>query len=172
MASAEAFDFTQHLTQHHSALKYFALSLTRDENDADDLVQETTLKALIYKDKFAENTNLRAWLYTIMKNIFINNYRIQSRQKLMLDGSKDLYHLNIPDYRKVNEPDAALNFKQIHACLMALDAEYAEPLRLYFEGYKYKEIADKYDLPIGTVKSRIFLARKMLSEQLQEFRRE
>jgi RNA polymerase sigma factor (sigma-70 family) len=165
----KAFNFQNEVIALKDPLRYFALSLTHDDNDADDLVQETMLKALIYKDKFAENTNLKAWLFTIMKNLFINNYRKKTKVRMIFDGSKELFQLNVPETKKAYDPDAQINYKQIQEAMDALEEDYRKPLRLYFEGYKYKEIADILELPIGTVKSRIFLARKQLVDPLKPF---
>lgn len=163
-----AYDFSNEVISHRESLRYFALSLTHDEHDSEDLVQETLLKALSNKGKFEEHTNLKAWLYTIMKNIFINNYRKQVKVKVILDSSKDLYFLNIPENKKAYDPENTLQFKELRELMLALDEEYKIPLTMYFEGFKYKEIADHLKLPIGTVKSRIFLARKQLYESLAE----
>lgn len=162
------FDFNAEVVAYRDQLRYFALSLTSDGHDADDLVQETMLKAFTYRSHFAEDTNLKAWLYTIMKNIFINNYRKNTRVKLITDNSKDLYFLNIPETRKGFDPETRFHYKELAGLMMQLDEEYKVPLRMYFEGYKYKEIAEEMGLPIGTVKSRIFLARKQLAGALVE----
>lgn len=163
-----AYDFSSEVLSHRESLRYFALSLTNNRDDADDLVQETLLKAYTYKSKFEEHTNLKAWLYTIMKNIFINNYRKVTKVKMVLDGSKELFHINIPETKKSYDPDSRLNYKEMIALMNSLDDDYRIPLTMYFEGYKYKEIADEMKLPIGTIKSRIFLARKQMMELVSE----
>ncbi|MBE2246738.1 MAG: sigma-70 family RNA polymerase sigma factor [Candidatus Competibacteraceae bacterium] len=159
--------FTSEVLTYNDSLRYFALSLTHHTEDAEDLLQETLLKAFTYKDKFEENTNLKAWLFTIMKNIFINNYRKQAKVKTIFDGSKDLFYLNIPEGKKNFDPDSRLNFKEINHMMHSLGEEYRVPLSMYVEGYKYKEIADEMKLPIGTVKSRIFLARRQMMEKVE-----
>jgi RNA polymerase sigma-70 factor, ECF subfamily len=166
------FDFTAEVLALQSSLRYFALSLTGDDTEADDLVQETLLKAFLYKSKFSEHTNLKAWLYTILKNIFINNYRKNQKIRKVVDTSSSQFHLNIAETRKTFDPDSKVNFKQLMEVVETLDPEQSEPLRLYFEGYKYKEIADMQGLPIGTIKSRIFLARKLLAFRLKDFRKD
>lgn len=163
-----SFDFNSEVISYRDSLRYFALSLTHDEHDTEDLVQETILKALNNRNRFEANTNLKAWLYTIMKNIFINNYRKNSKVKVVLDSSKDLYYLNIPEQKKSFDPETALQFKELREMMAGLDDEYKIPLTMYFEGFKYKEIADELKLPIGTVKSRIFLARKQLYDAMKE----
>ncbi|MCZ2444167.1 MAG: RNA polymerase sigma factor [Flavobacteriales bacterium] len=158
--------FSSEVVSHRDSLRYFALSLTHHSEDAEDLLQETLLKAFTYKDKFEANTNLKAWLFTIMKNIFINSYRKQNKVKTIFDSSKDLFYLNMPETRKNFDPDSRLNFKELNILLDSLGEEYRVPLSMYVEGYKYKEIADEMQLPIGTVKSRIFLARRQMMEKV------
>lgn len=167
--SAQVYSFTHEVLSLREGLRYFALSLTRNEEESDDLLQETMLKAFTYKDKFRADTNLKAWLYTIMKNIFINNYRKNVKKRHIIDNSRDSYYINIPQSAGAVEPERLLFRAEIARRVDALDASYQVPFRMYFEGFKYKEIAGELGLPIGTVKSRIFLARKMLMAELQEF---
>lgn len=160
-------NFSQQIVDFSDSLKYFAFTLTKNMEDANDLVQETILKALVYESKFKEDTNLKAWLYTIMKNIFINNYRKDKKMRMVFDGSTDLFYLNIPETNKQYDPEKRLEQKEVVKKMEALPKDYQAPLQMYFEGYKYKEIADELHLPIGTVKSRIFLGRKELADQLE-----
>lgn len=133
------------------------------------MVQETMLKAFTYQKRFKANTNLKAWLYTIMRNIFINNYRRTQKFRTIVDTTKESYYLNIPQSTKdPNNPESALRYKEVYREMNALTEEFRIPLIMYFEGFKYKEIAEKLDLPIGTVKSRIFLARKQVALALQD----
>lgn len=163
-------EFNEQMLSFKSPLKYFAISLTADTNDADDLLQDTMLKALLYKDKFADSTNLKAWLYTIMKNTFINNYRRGTKTRQIIDKTKDLYFLNIPQANGTVSPISQISEKDIKGHISSLDDELRIPFMSHFEGYKYKEIADSLHIPIGTVKSRIFLARKKLIVSLKDFR--
>lgn len=163
-------EFNNLMLSFKTPLKYFALSLTNDKEDANDLVQDTMLKALTYKDKFAESTNLKAWLYTIMKNTFINNYRRNVKINQVVDNTKDLYYLNIPQNSGTVSPISTISHKDVTQTVNELEDELRIPFMMYFEGHKYKEIADELGLPIGTIKSRIFLARKKLMSQLQDFR--
>lgn len=163
-------EFNQKILSFKMALNYFAISLTQNSEEAKDLLQDTMYKAILYKDKFTEATNLKAWLYTIMKNTFINNYRRNIKTKQIVDTTKDLHFINIPQNNGAASPMSQLAHKDIKLVLENLDEDLRIPFLMYFEGYKYKEIADKFDLPIGTVKSRIFLARKKLMHDLKDFR--
>lgn len=169
--SAVVSTFTNDVLSFRDGLRYFALSLTHNEEESNDLLQETLLKAFTYREKFRADTNLKAWLYTIMKNIFINNYRKNVKKQLILDSSRDAYYLNIPQTSRTNDPETSLFSEEISSKINKLGEEYRMPFLMYFEGFKYKEIAEELSLPIGTVKSRIFLARKQLMEELAEFAR-
>lgn len=162
-------EFNSQVIGYSKQLRYFALSLTSNDEEAKDLLQETMLKAMMYRDKFIDATNLKAWLYTIMKNIFINNYRRAIKTRTIIDGTKDLYFLNLPQSNGAKATDSNINEQQINHAIEVLEEDYKIPFELYFEGYKYKEIAEHLNLPIGTVKSRIFLARKQLMTKLKDF---
>lgn len=163
-------EFNKQVLNFRSALGYFALSLTSNSEDAKDLLQDTLVKAIVYKDKFTDATNLKAWLYTIMKNTFINNYRRSVKVNQIIDNTKDLYFMNIPQHSGVSSPVSQISIKDINKAIEGLSEDLKMPFQMFFEGFKYKEIADRYDLPIGTVKSRIFLARKQLMHELKDFR--
>lgn len=162
-------DFNNQLLTHQNVLKYFALKLTTDMADAEDLLQETFLKALKYKDKFQEQTNLKSWLYTIMKNTFINNYRRNVRKRSIMTNSDDKeYLIAAPNYSEIS-PESHYNHKEITKTVDELSDDCRIPFVMHNEGYKYKEIAEELNLPIGTVKSRIFLARQKLTKQLKDY---
>ncbi len=148
----------------------FALSLTANTEDAEDLLQETTLKALRNKEKFVDNVNFKGWMFTIMRNIFINNYRKIVNSQTLVDKTEDLYHLNLPQDSGFNTPDGAYSINEINKVINSFPDEYKKPFTMHVAGYKYKEIADDMELPIGTVKSRIFFARKRLMDQLKDYR--
>jgi len=150
-------------------LHYYALSLTSDSDRADDLVQETMLKALTYRDKFTENTNFKAWIYTIMKNTFINDYRKSVKIKNTFEDSNNDYHLIFSKDKVYPAPDSFYNAQEINKNIDALEDEYRIPFRMFLDGYKYKEIADELDLPLGTIKSRIFFTRKKLEKSLHGY---
>ncbi len=163
-------EFYKQIIDFQSSLKGFAFKFTSNEDDANDLLQETYLKALRYKDKFAEHSNLKAWLYTIMKNTFINNYRKAKKANTLLDDTDEHYFLNLGDSSKLESPQQKLAYKEIIKAINSLSDEYRIPFQMHYNGFKYKEIADHLELPIGTIKSRIFLARKKLSDMLVDYR--
>ena len=164
-----ALEFNHQLIDLETKLARFALSLTSNKEDAKDLLQETMLKALTYKDQFVQYTNLKAWTYTIMKNTFINNYRRNFRQNTTFDNSKDLYLLNQNKDTTNISPDSAYATGEINRVIDNLEDEFRLPFKMHTEGYKYKEIAQKLDLKIGTVKSRIFFTRKKLIDALKDY---
>ncbi len=150
-------------------LHFYALSLTTDHERANDLLQETFLKALTYRDKFTQNTNFKAWIYTIMKNTFINDYRRNIKTKNTFDASNGDLHLKFSKDKMYPGPDSFYNSKEINKSIHALESEYKVPFTMFLDGYKYKEIAEKLDLPLGTVKSRIFFTRKKLEKTLKDY---
>jgi RNA polymerase sigma-70 factor (ECF subfamily) len=161
-------EFNEALIQLEPNLHSFAFSFTRNSDDAKDLTQETMLKAITYRNYFTPQTNFRAWVFTIMRNLFINQYRRKSRSGQLFDDSKEMFLLNNnadPDQNPVN----SYNLKEINRQIANLDEEYKKPFEMHFEGFKYKEIAEQLDIPIGTVKSRIFVARKKLMDLIPEF---
>ena len=150
-------------------LHYYALSLTTDSERADDLLQETFLKAITYRKKFRQNTNFKAWMYTIMKNTFINDYRRNVKTKKKFEGTSNDFHLIFSKDKVYPAPDSFYSTKEITKCIDGLEDEYKVPFNMFLDGYKYKEIAKELDLPLGTVKSRIFFTRKKLTKVLNEY---
>lgn len=160
-------EFENLITSNANYLHQFAVSLTRDRVDASDLVQETLYKAIVYKDKFQEGTNIKAWLYTIMRNIFINNYRrLQKFRGVSADIPQDFFLVKQNKY-DVNGGVAQSNMKEIKQAIDDLPEGLRIAFELYYMGYKYQEIADTLDEPLGTIKSRIFFARKLLVAKLK-----
>lgn len=147
----------------------FAYQLTANREQAEDLLQDTTLKALDNEEKYVDNVNFKGWIFTIMRNIFINNYRQTVRKATVIDQTEDLYHLNISQDSGLDTPEGSFAVKEISAAVNAFSPEYREPFSMFLAGYKYNEIAEKMNLPLGTVKSRIFFARKKLREQLKDY---
>lgn len=164
-----AIEFNSKLLGLQENLGYFARSLTTNDEEAKDLVQDTNIKALINRDKFQPNTNLKAWTYTIMKNTFINNYRRKVKANTIVDTTEDLYYLNTSKEARFESPESSLAEEEIQRNIKNLDENQRLPFEMHNDGYKYKEIADKLELSIGTVKSRIFFTRKKLMEKLQDF---
>lgn len=149
----------------------FAYQLTSNREAAEDLLQDTTLKALDNEDKYVDNVNFKGWIFTIMRNIFINNYRQSVRQATVVDRTEDLYHLNISQESGLSTPEGSVAVQEISSALNSFSDEYRVPFNMYVAGYKYYEIAEKLGLPLGTVKSRIFFARKRLREELADYSR-
>lgn len=153
-----------------SNLLNFAYMLTGNRDDAYDLLQDTTLKVLDNEEKFAENVNFKGWVFTIMRNIFINNYRRQVRSATVIDKSEDLYHLNLSQESGFSTPEGSFAAKEISSAIQEFSEDYRVPFTMYVQGYKYSEIAEHMGLPLGTVKSRIFFARKRLQSVLKDYR--
>jgi RNA polymerase sigma-70 factor (ECF subfamily) len=147
----------------------FALTLTANRHDAEDLLQETSLKLLNNSEKFVDNRNFRGWVLTVMRNIFINNYHKIIRTQTYIDYSVDLYNLDIENDSGFDSPEVSLRIQEITEAINSLTQELKVPFSMYVSGYQYSEIADSLNLPIGTVKSRIFFARKELKEKLKGF---
>ncbi len=148
----------------------FAYMLTSNRDDAYDLLQDTTLKALDNEEKYTEGTNLKGWLFTIMRNIFINNYRRTSRAATIVDTTDNQYLINLPAEAASETPDGTYTANEITAAINAFSEEYRKPFSMHVAGYKYEEIAEEMGLPLGTVKSRIFSARKRLQERFADYR--
>lgn len=153
-----------------SNLMSFAMKLTLNKDEAHDLVQDTTLKALDNEEKYAENVNFKGWMLTIMRNIFINNYRKASRENTMVDTTPDLYHIANATDTSHNSPDGAYACNEISGLLAGFPEASREAFNMHIAGYKYEEIADRLGMPLGTVKARIFNTRKKLRELLKDYR--
>lgn len=162
--------FKSSVIRMQGSLLSFALKLTANEEEAHDLVQDTTLKALDNESKFIENSNFGGWMMTIMRNIFINNYRKRTRENTVVDTTEDLFHLNLSQDSGVQTPDGAYAAQEITAILNGFPADYRQPFSMHIAGYKYEEISQKLGMPLGTVKSHIFFTRKKLRELLKDYR--
>ncbi len=161
-------EFQDRLDQLSSVLNTFAYNLTKNVEDAKDLFQETALRALSNKEKFRPGTNFKAWLFTIMKNIFINNYRKKMKANTIQDSTDNLYYLNSGNIDITNKADSNIMMNELEKMIDSLDDSLKVPFLMHYEGFKYQEIADTLDLPLGTVKSRIFFARKELKQMIHE----
>ncbi len=148
----------------------FAFMLTSNRDNAYDLLQDTTLKALDNESKYVDNTNFKGWVFTIMRNIFINNYRRISRSATVVDQTEDLYHLNLSQDSGLETPEGSFCAAEITDAINSFSDDYRIPFSMHVAGYKYDEIAKEMGLPLGTVKSRIFFARKKLQERFADYR--
>lgn len=162
--------FQSKLMNLQSNLLNFAYILTSNKDDAEDLLQDTTLKALDNEDKYVDNVNFKGWVFTIMRNIFINNYRKVVRSATIVDKTEDLYHLNLPQDSGFSSPESTFAEKEITDAINSFADEYRIPFSMHLAGYKYNEIAEEMNLPLGTVKSRIFFARQRLQLMLKDYR--
>ncbi len=159
-------DFSHQVSSLRPMLRTFTRRFTNDREESQDLVQDTILKALTYREKFRDDTNLKGWLFTIMRNTFINNYRKNQRAKTSNDTTKELYFLNVEDTHTFNRPQESIEFKEVWRNVNNMKDELLIPFKMHATGYKYQEIAKHLNIPIGTVKNRIFHARKEIQKKL------
>jgi len=164
-----AIEFSYSLSETSKYLKPYALRLTKDSEKANDLLQETVLKAFTNRDKFKDGTNLKAWLYTIMKNTFITNYQRMIRRNTFIDTTDNLHYINSTDHVIENTAYTSFAMKDIKEAIEQLSDAYKTPFMMHFRGFKYHEIAEKLGIPIGTVKNRIHIARKELKASLKVY---
>ena len=165
-----ALQFQKKLLSLQENMMNFALTLTANRNDAQDLMQDTTLKVLDNQEKFVDNVNFKGWVLTIMRNIFINNYHKIVRTQTVVDQDIDLYNLDIMNDSGFDNPDGAYQIQEITSAIESLNEELKVPFSMFVSGYKYNEIAEALDVPLGTVKSRIFFARQEFKKKLKDFR--
>lgn len=163
-------NFAQDLLSVQTELLNFAYKLTADREEANDLLQETSLKALDNEDKYTAETNFKGWIYTIMRNIFINNYRKALRDQTYVDQTDNQFYLNQNIDIEGDSTEGSYDLREMRRIVNALPKEYRIPFSMYVSGFKYREIADKLGLPLGTVKSRIYFTRQKLQEELKDFR--
>ena len=161
--------FKRDLLEMQSELQRFAFKLTADKEEANDLLQETSLRALQNMDKYTPDTNFKGWVYTIMRNIFINNYRKVLREQTFVDYTDNLHNIDSVQLTMDSVTENDYDRKELIRVLNSLPDIYRVPFSMFVSGFKYREIADKLSLPLGTVKSRIFLTRRSLQEELKDF---
>ncbi len=166
------FEFNTLVVRYTDSLKVYALHFTHDDEDANDLVQDTVLKAVTYYGKFKEGTNLKGWLYTIMKNTFINNYRRFVKTNTFVSKSDEISSANLVYSASANAGENKFVMEDINQAMASLSDEYYTPFSMYFEGYKYHEISEHLQIPIGTVKTRIHVARRIMKKALNTYRYE
>jgi len=164
-----ALEFSYTIDKLRGSLRPFAMRLTRDIEDANDLLQETILKAFSNREKYTDGTNLKAWMYTIMKNTFITNYQRMVRKNTFIDSTDNLHYINSSSSTIENSAYGKFAMRDIKKAIEKLDDAYKIPFLMHFRGFKYHEIADKLDIPIGTVKNRIHIARKELKYKLKTY---
>lgn len=161
-------EFDSRFNQLSGLLHSFAYNLTKNVEDSRDLFQETAYRAITNRDKFRPGTNFKAWTFTIMKNIFINNYRKKMKANTISDSTDNLYYINSGSTVIANKADSNIVMKELSDIIAALEDGIRIPFMMHYEGFKYQEIADELDLPLGTVKSRIFFARKELKDTINK----
>ena len=161
-----ASEFNDLLIRNTDYLKPFAFTLTRDNESARDLIQDTFYKALANREKYHVGTNVKAWMSTIMRNIFINEYRRKIRQRTIFDNTPNEFLINSANAFASQDVEGHLQLKDIEATVHRLPEIFRNPFLMYFEGYRYIEIASALHEPLGTIKSRIHFARKLLKEQI------
>lgn len=163
-------EFTSKTQEYNNLLFAFALRLTRSRQDAEDLVQETAIKAYRYRDSFAEGTNFKSWISTIMRNTFINNYR-KAKTRSHLNYATDEVTANIEVKNVVaNSGEQNLRMQEMKRMLNSMGEIYSVPFLMFYKGYEYQEIAEELNIPIGTVKSRIFSARVKMKQMIGELK--
>lgn len=162
-------EFTKAVTREKTPLRQYAYQLTKNPDDADDLTQETMLKAFSYRDKFLDATNLKGWLFTIMKNSFINNYRRVVKRNTFIDDTDNTFYLDTVAPALPNKGEEKFVLKDIEKAIEQLPHDLKNTFMLNYTGFKYHEIAEMLNIPIGTVKTRIFMARKALKTKLAQY---
>ncbi len=164
-----ALQFQKNLINLQDNMMNFALMLTANKEDAQDLLQDTTLKVLDNQDKFVDNVNFKGWVMTVMRNIFINNYHKVVRTQSIIDQGADLYNLDVLNDSGFDSPDGSYQIQEITKAINSLNEDLKVPFSLHLSGYKYDEISNRLSIPLGTVKSRIFFARQELQKELKDF---
>ena len=159
-------EFNERIAALKETLKIVARKFTKEPEEIQDLVQDTILKALTYRRHYKQNTNFVGWLYTVMRSTYVDKYRKDQRMKTSIDKTEELYHLNVEDTHTFNRPDRNLEYNFVMECIDKIDPILGIPFKMYMEGFKYHEIVEKLNAPMGTIKNRIFNARKEIQKQL------
>ena len=133
------------------------------------LSNETLYKALANQDKYSTGTDIKAWLFTIMRNIFINDYRRKAKQTIIFDNSGTDRFVNLSSVIVRNAGENSLQLQEINKAIYQIPQIFKVPFLLYFEGYRYHEISEWLNEPLGTIKSRIHFARKLLKEKISRY---
>ena len=162
-------EFTQGILDIQSDLHRFAYKLTANRDSANDLVQDCVLQALYNHEKFTYSKNLKGWMYTLMRNIFVNNYRRTVREMNIMDDTYSVNQQHMIEDEDGGKFEFAYDMKQLYRVLHTIPDDMKVPFQMFVAGFKYREIAEKLGLPMGTVKSRLFFIRKRLKEELKDF---
>ncbi|MCX2574776.1 RNA polymerase sigma factor [Pedobacter sandarakinus] len=162
-------EFSQQASALTPLLRQFAMRYTNDNEDANDLIQDTMMKAIKYYAQFEPGSNLKAWLFTILKNTFINNYRKKTKANALITQNDEISSVDLSYSASRNEAEGTFIMKDIRKAIDTLPESYAKPFISFFEGYKYHEIAEELNIPIGTVKTRIHVARTLLKDYLKSY---
>ena len=150
-------------------LRQFATYLTRNQYDAEDLLQDTYLKVMQNAEHYSDDTNLKAWVFTIMRNTFINGYRRKQKSKVVASEGDDNVQFTSTATVSADAADLPLYVSEITTAISSMKENQRDALELYIDGFKYQEIADMLQISIGTVKSRIFFARQKLMNYLGDY---
>jgi len=162
-------EFNRKVVDIEKELYAFAFSFTRDSEQSKDLVQDVILKVLSNRTQYKAGTNFKAWVFTIMRNTYITGYNSSYRTKTVFDDSKELYVLNNSKGESIS-PESIINEKEIDKRMRSIDRKYRQPFIMHLNGFKYREICDQLEIPMGTVKSRIFIAKNKLRDSLVEYK--
>ncbi len=163
-----ALQSSNNISQYENLLRPFAFNLTKSWEESEDLIQDTFCRALANQDKFSEGTNIKGWLFTIMRNIFINNYHKKQRGHAVLDSSQNQFLINNTYKTERNGSEGIFLTEAIDKAMQQISPDFTGPFMMHFNGFQYIEIAEQFNLPLGTVKSRIFFARKELQSKLKD----
>lgn len=162
------YQIQEQLEKVSSSLRAFSLKLTGNNVDAEDLFQDTALRIITNAEKYNPGTNFKAWAVTIMRNIFINNYRKKLRRNMIIDQTPNTYYLDSGGETVGNDGEAGVAYKELMGMVDTLPDDFRRPFLMAFEGFKYEEIAEELGSPLGTIKSRIFFARKKLQKMYED----
>lgn len=162
--------FKNNLIKLQSSLYDLALKLTSDLDDAKDLLQDTTLKALKYEDKYVDQANFKGWVCTIMRSIFLNNYRHASIRSTIIDDNYENSQIGSLVTVAQESAEDAISAKEIAQTIATFSEDVRKPFALYIAGYKYSEIAEILNIPQTTIQNRVFVARKKLQSVLKDYR--
>lgn len=160
-------EFEEKILEHINSLYNLAIRMTQNKQDAEDLVQEASLKAYRYFDRFKQGTNFRAWIMAISRNIYINNYRKRRKEPKKIEFEEVQDFISLPE---INNAQEEIFSEVIKSAIDKLPEELRTTLTLFYvDGFSYKEIAKIMDCPLGTVMSRLYTARQILKGQLSAY---